>query len=106
MKISEIRGRFLFARSRELHGAIDSLPFFHVNQLIRFDVFQRVDLAAGPPNFEQIDFRCFADSKVDPKIILRKVTAAAADFVDLSNAVLLRPGQRHTPQPRANTAPI
>ena len=67
----------------ELHGAHDAFPFFDEDHLVRLDVFQRFDEAAGPADFEELDGFCFADAEVDAQIVLGKIAAAAADFVDL-----------------------
>ena len=68
----------------ELHGARDSFAFFDEDDLIYFHIFQRVDLTAGPMDFENIDFFRFAQAKVNPQIVLGEVATAASDFVDLA----------------------
>ncbi len=40
-------------------------------------------MAAGPADFEELDGFGFADAEVDAQIVLGKIPAAAADFVDL-----------------------
>src|SRR6185369_13905899 len=70
-------------RRGELDVADDALPFFNKNQLIWLDVFQGVDLAAGPADLEQIDLFGFADAEVDAQVVLGDVAPAAAHLVDL-----------------------
>src|SRR6266478_6168074 len=73
----------------ELHGADDAFAFFDEDDLIGLDVFERFDEAAGPPDFEEFDVFGFADAEVDAKIVLRKIAAAAADFVNLRIQLLV-----------------
>src|SRR5713101_2934365 len=67
----------------ELHGANDAFALFDEDYLIWLDVFQRFDEAARPADFEELDVFGFADAEVDAEIVLRKIAAAAADFVNL-----------------------
>src|SRR6266478_4078742 len=66
----------------ELHGADDAFALFDEDHLIRLDIFQCFDEAAGPADFEELDAFCFADAEMDAEIVLREIAAAAADFVD------------------------
>src|SRR6266849_10913793 len=73
----------------ELHGADDAFAFFDEDHLVRLDIFERFDEAAGPADFEKLDRFGFADPEVHAEIVLRKITAAAAHFVDLRMQALL-----------------
>src|SRR6266404_121752 len=73
----------------ELHGADDAFAFFDEDHLIRLDVFQRFDEAAGPADFEEFDVFSFANAEMDAQIILREISAAAPHFVDLRMQTLL-----------------
>src|ERR1700691_2743748 len=53
---------------RELHRADDSYAFLHYNQLIHLDVFQPIDLPAGPVNFQRLDLFRLPQSEVNPQI--------------------------------------
>src|SRR5579863_10189098 len=70
-------------RERKGFGSGDSLAFGNVIKTIGTEILERVDLAAGPADFEQFDFCGRAKSEVHAQIVLRKIAAAAADFVDL-----------------------
>src|SRR5215467_14968780 len=63
--------------------ARDSLPFGHVVKLIYLQIFQRVHLAAGPVNFEQLYALRRPDSEVNAQVVLREIPSSTADFVDL-----------------------
>src|SRR6266849_6980549 len=73
----------------ELHGADDAFAFFDEDHLVRLDVFQRFDEAAGPADFEEFDVFSFANAEMDAQIILRAISAAAPHFVDLRMQTLL-----------------
>src|SRR6266404_2274090 len=90
----------------ELHGADDAFAFFDEDHLVRLDVFQCFDEAAGPANFQQLDAFGFADAEVDAQIILRKIAAAAAYFVDLWVQTLLARKMRDALDARADPAAI
>jgi hypothetical protein len=86
--------------------ADDAFAFFDVDHLIGLDVLQGVDRAAGPLDFEEIDFFGLADAKVHAQITLREIAAAAANFIDLRMRLGFAGNLRYTTQPRADTAAI
>jgi len=45
-----------FAVLGKLHDPRDPFPFLHIDDLIRFDILQCVDLSARLANFEDVDF--------------------------------------------------
>src|SRR5229473_8049061 len=49
----------------DLHRAYDALAFFHDDHLVRLDVFERLDEAAGPAYLQQLNLLRFADAEVD-----------------------------------------
>src|SRR6266850_825691 len=67
----------------ELHGADDAFAFFDEDHLVRLDVLRGFHEAAGPANLEHVNLIRFADAKMDAQIVLRKIPAAAAHFVNL-----------------------
>src|SRR2546429_2854931 len=67
----------------ELHGADDAFAFFHHDHPVRLDVLQGFHQAAGPAYLQQFHLFRFADAEVHAQIILRKIAAAAAHFIDL-----------------------
>src|SRR5882672_8594623 len=67
----------------ELHGTHDAFAFFYEDDLIGLDVLQGLHQAAGPADFEQLHLGRLADAEVDAQIVLRKIPAAAAHFVNL-----------------------
>src|SRR2546429_1976030 len=67
----------------ELHRADDALAFFYHDHLVRLDVLQGFHQAAGPAYLQQFHLFRFANAEMDAQIILRKISAAAAHFVDL-----------------------
>src|ERR1700730_15653793 len=91
---------------RELHGARDALAFLHVHQLIRLNVFHRVDLPAGPVDFEHVDFLHFPQAEVNPEVILRNVTAATAYLVNLPMRLSFSWHARYTNEACPNSAAI
>src|SRR5882762_868560 len=90
----------------ELHGADDAFAFFDEDNLIGLDVFEGFDEAAGPADFEELDAFGFADAEVDAEIVLRKVAAAAADFVNLWMQALLDGKMSDAFDARADAAAI
>ena len=56
---------FCLLCSGKLHRAHQAFAFFYEGQLIGLDVLQRINLPAGPANFQQIDLFCFSQSKVN-----------------------------------------
>ena len=70
-------------RTIEFRRADDTLALSDDNHFVRLDVLKGIDRAAGPANFEQVDFFCFPQAEVHAQIVLRDVAAAAADFVNL-----------------------
>ena len=55
---------------RKPHGTDHAFAFFYEEQLIRFRVFDGVHLAAGPADFEQINFLRLPQAEVNPQIVL------------------------------------
>jgi len=90
----------------ELHGADDAFALFDEDHLVRLDIFQCFDEAAGPADFEELDAFCFADAEMDAEIVLREIAAAAADFVDLRMQTLLAGEMRDAFDARADAAAI
>src|SRR5260370_6828174 len=90
----------------ELHGADDASALFDEDNLIGLDVFERFDEAAGPADFEELDVFGFADAEVDAEIVLRKIAAAAAHFVNLRMQTLLAGKMRDAFDARADAAAI
>src|SRR5271165_5666205 len=64
-------------------GSSDSLSFGYVIQTIRLEILERIQLAARPADFEEIDFFGRANAEMYSQIVLRKIAAAAANLVDL-----------------------
>src|SRR3974390_2086879 len=64
-------------RSRNPHA------FRYEDDLIRLNIFQRVNLPARPANLEDVDLLFFAQSEVNAQVALRDVSASSADFIDL-----------------------
>ena len=90
----------------ELHVPDNAFAFFHEDQLIGFDIFQGIYLATGPADFQQLHFVRFAQTKVDPQIILREVAATAADLVNLLMRFRLARGLCDATQPGADAAAV
>src|SRR5713101_1340030 len=90
----------------ELHGADDAFAFFDEDHLVRLDVFECFDEAAGPADFEEFDGFGFADAEVDAKVVLRKIAAPAAHFVDLRMQSLLAREMGDAFDARADAAAI
>src|SRR5437879_2105152 len=90
----------------ELHCAHDALALFHHDHLVRLDVLQSFREAAGPAYFQQLHLLCFPDSEVEAEIILRKIAAAAAHFIDLRVKVSLARQMRDALDSRAYAAAI
>ncbi len=90
----------------ELHAADDTFALFDEDHLVRLDVFERFDEAAGPADFEELDVFGFADPEVDAEIVLRKIAAAAAHFVNLRMQTLLAGKMRDAFDARADAAAI
>src|ERR1700716_3016947 len=90
----------------ELHRARDAFAFLYVDQLIRFHIFDRVDLPAGPVDFEHVNFFHLPQAEVNPEIILRNVTAATADLVNLPMRLQFSWHACYTNDTCSNTAAI
>src|SRR6266481_5264979 len=60
----------------------------------------------GPADFEELDVFGFADAEVDAEIVLRKIAAAAAHFVNLRMQTLLAGKMRDAFDARADAAAI
>src|SRR3989440_1861948 len=67
----------------ERHHAHDAFALFDVDYLIRFDVLQSFYQAAGPAYLQQLHLLRLANPEMHAQIILRKIAAAAAHFIDL-----------------------
>src|SRR6266481_3857875 len=90
----------------EWHGADDAFSFFDENQLVGLDVLQSFHKAAGPANLQQLHLLCFANAEMDAQIILRKIAAAAAHFVDLRVKVFFARQRRDAFDARADVAVV
>ncbi len=90
----------------EGHAAQDALAFFDENDLIRVDILECFNKPARPADFEQLDFFRFSDSKMHAQIVLRKIPAAAAHFVDLRMLMLIFGRMRHALDARPNAAAV
>src|SRR5437660_12263671 len=86
----------------ELLGADDAFALFDEDDLIGLDVFQRVDEAAGPADFEKLDGFGFGDAEVEAQIVLRKIATAAADFGELGMETFLAGEMRDAYDARAD----
>src|SRR5437016_13361859 len=94
--LSAVReGHSVFGRLGRVegHAAQDALAFFDENDLIRVDILECFNKPARPADFDQLDFFRFSDSKMHAQIVLRKIPAAAAHFVDLR---MLMRSEEHT----------
>jgi len=60
-----------------------TLSFFDGQDLVRADVGDLINCAAGPADFYQINLRSVLESEVQPEIILRNVTCTTIDLFDL-----------------------
>src|SRR6266436_388489 len=90
----------------ELLSADDAFAFFDEDDLIRLHVFESFDEAAGPADFEEFHVFGFADAEVDAEIVLGKIAAAAADFVNLRMQTLLAGEMRDALDACADAAAI
>src|SRR5205814_3077931 len=90
----------------ELLRADDAFTLFDEDDLVGLDVFERFDEAAGPADFEELDGFGFTNAEVDAQIVLRKIAAAAVDFVDLGMETFFAREMRDAFDARADTAAI
>src|SRR5437868_8622509 len=60
-----------------------SLSLFDRHDPVDANIRHLIDRAAGPTYLNQIHFRAFLESEVQPQITLRQVTITTADLVDL-----------------------
>src|SRR5216684_4781874 len=90
----------------ELHGAHDAFAFFDDDHLVRLDVLQGFHQAAGPANLKHVNLVRFADAEVDAEIVLRKIAAAAAHFVNLRMRIFFAGEMRDAFDTRADAAAI
>src|SRR6266850_1305118 len=90
----------------ELHGADDAFAFFDENHLVRLDVLQGFHQAARPANLEHVNLIRFADAEMDAEIVLRKIAAAAAHFVNLRMRIFFAGQTRDAFDARADAAAI
>src|SRR5207249_5662063 len=107
--LSAVReGHSVFCRLGRVegHAAQDALAFFDENDLIRVDILECFNKPARPADFEQLDFFRFSDSKMHAQIVLRKIPAAAAHFVDLRMLMLIFGRMRHALDARPNAAAV
>src|SRR2546426_2079508 len=63
-----------------------TFAFFNRHHLIHADAGHGIDNAAGPTHLDEVDCGPLLEAEVQPQIILREVTAAAADLVYLGQA--------------------
>ena len=84
----------------------NSLSFGYVIQTIGLKILQRIKLAAGPADFEHIYFLCVANSEMHSQIVLGKITATAADFVDLLVRLGFAGNMRNTTNAGADAAAV
>src|SRR5215471_7263055 len=84
----------------------DSRSFFHIDQLIGRDIFECVHTTAWPADFNQIHLLGFAQAKVNTQIILGKITAAAAHFINLLHGCLHLRRAAYTFDSRADPAAV
>src|SRR6266849_68062 len=84
----------------EGHAVFDSLPFDDGVDLVCRDILEGFNLPGWPANLNQIDPGRRAQTEVQTKIILRKITPAAADFVELGHRSRVN---RHA---RTNRSPV
>ena len=89
-----------------MYGADDAFALFDKDDLVRLDVFERFNEAAGPADFEDLDVFGFTDAEVDAEIVLGKIAAAAADFVNLRMQALLAGKMSDAFDARADAAAI
>src|SRR2546426_177339 len=90
----------------ELHGADDAFAFFDDDHLVRLDVLQGFHQPAGPANLEHVNPVRFADAEVDAEIVLRKISAAAAHFVNLRVRIFFAGEMRDAFDARTDAAAI
>src|SRR5450631_3194327 len=91
---------------RELHRVRNPFAFLHEDYLIRLDVFQRVDLPAGPLYLQHVDLLGLAQAEVNPQITLRKIASTAANLVDLLMRLRLPGWMSHAHESSANPAAV
>src|SRR5882762_5529287 len=102
---SSLRG-FVSLLRVELHGADDAFAFFDEDHLVRLEVLGGFHEAAGPANLEQLHPVGFADAEVDAQIVLRKIPAAAAHFVNLRMQIFFAGEMRDALDARTDAAAI
>src|SRR6266487_1173908 len=90
----------------ELHGADDAFAFFDEDHLVGLDVAEGLDEAAGPADFQELDVLGFADAEMDAQIILVKIAAAAAHFVNLRVQAFFAREMRDAFYARADAAAV
>ena len=61
----------------------DACAFFHGDDFIHGEVFEAIDLAAGPGDFERIDFCAFGQAEMDSRIVCGHVAHAAFGLFDV-----------------------
>src|ERR1700719_5192995 len=91
---------------RKLHRPHNSLPFLHINKLIRLDVFHFFYRPPWPANLQHINIFSFSNRAVHPQIVLRKIAAATAHFIDLRMRFCLPGRMSNTTQSRADAAAV
>src|SRR5258708_3044547 len=90
----------------EFHRAHDAFAFFYHDHLVRLDLLQGFHQAAGPANFDQLYLLRLADAEVHAQVVLRKIAAAAAHFIDLLMRLRFSGNMRDALHPRADAAAI
>src|SRR5438477_3239001 len=99
--------RFIFSGSvTKLYRPADALTLFDVDQLVRLNILQRVNLPARPANLQHVDSLSLPQPEVNAQIILREVAATAAHFIDLLMGFRLSGQMCHTHQPRPDSAAV
>jgi hypothetical protein len=84
----------------------DALAFFYVDHTIDFNLLQLINVPAGPSYFDEINFGRLVQPKMDPQIVLGKITAATAYFIYLLERLLDSGHAGDAPDPRANATAI
>ena len=83
-RIHRIFVQSLTRLSFEFYSLDDALPFFHNDELIGSQVSKRIDLTTRPADRKALYPLIFAQSEMNPQIVLRVITTTAADLIDLS----------------------
>jgi hypothetical protein len=82
------------------------LAFFYVDHTIDIKVLYLINAPAWPAYFDEIDFGRLVQPKMNPQIVLGKITAATAYFIYLLERLLDSGHAGDAPDPRANATAI